>query len=82
MRLGRYSIKVKRALQSCYTKTLGKCLDRQKSAKQALLKWVRENAATFTLTDTEGKQNETGIEEVAKVANWNDKGGAPTTPSK
>ena len=52
------------------------------SPKQALLKWVRENAAAFALTDSDGKQNETGIEEVAKVANWNDKGGAPTTPSK
>lgn len=54
----------------------------KQTPKQALTKWVRENAAKFGLTDSEGKQNETGIEEVAKVANWNDRGGAPTTPGK
>lgn len=50
-----------------------------KSAKQALSKWLRENAASFKLSDEEGKPNETGIEECAKVANWQDKGGAPKT---
>jgi len=53
-----------------------------KSAKQALLKWLREHAAEFRLTDEEGKVNETGIEEVAKVANWQTTGGAPKTPSE
>lgn len=53
---------------------------RGKSAKQALVKWLRENAATYKLSDQEGKPNETGIEECAKVANWQDKGGAPKTP--
>ncbi len=51
-----------------------------KHPKQALLKWLRENAAEFGLTDEEGKQNETGIEEAAKVANWQPGGGAPKTP--
>ena len=53
-----------------------------KSAKQALVKWLRENAAEFHLTDDEGKLNETGIEEVAKVANWQMTGGAPRTPGE
>ena len=48
--------------------------------KQALAKWLRENAAEFGLTDDEGKPNETGIEEAAKVANWQPGGGAPKTP--
>ena len=48
--------------------------------KQALMKWLRENAAEFGLTDDEGKPNETGIEEAAKVANWQPGGGAPRTP--
>ncbi len=48
--------------------------------KQALTKWLRENAAEFDLTDDEGKPNETGIEETAKVANWQPGGGAPKTP--
>lgn len=53
-----------------------------KHPKQALMKWLRENAATFGLTDDEGRPNETGIEEVAKVANWKPGGGAPKTPSE
>ncbi|MGQ0677394.1 MAG: hypothetical protein ACT4N4_15095 [Rhodospirillales bacterium] len=48
--------------------------------KQALAKWLRENAVEFGLTDDEGKPNETGIEEAAKVANWQPGGGAPKTP--
>lgn len=51
-----------------------------KHPKQALAKWLRENAAEFGLTDDEGKPNETGIEEAAKVANWQPGGGAPKTP--
>jgi hypothetical protein len=39
-----------------------------KHPKQALTKWLREHAAEFGLSDDEGKPNETGIEEVAKVA--------------
>lgn len=52
-----------------------------KSAKQALAKWLREHAAEFKLSGDEGTPNETGIEECAKVANWQEKGGAPKTPS-
>lgn len=51
-----------------------------KSPKQALTKWLREHASEFGLTDDEGKPNETGIEEAAKVANWQPSGGAPKTP--
>jgi hypothetical protein len=51
-----------------------------KSPKQALMKWLREHAAEFNLTDEEGKPNDTGIEEAAKVANWQPTGGAPRTP--
>lgn len=52
-----------------------------KHPKQALAKWLRENAVEFGLTDDEGKPNETGIEEAAKVANWQPGGGAPKTPA-
>jgi hypothetical protein len=51
-----------------------------KSPKQTLVKWLREHAAEFGLTDEDGKPNETGIEEAAKVANWQPTGGAPKTP--
>jgi hypothetical protein len=53
-----------------------------KSPKQALAKWLREHASDFGLTDEEGKPNETGIEETAKVANWQLSGGAPKTPAE
>jgi len=52
-----------------------------KSPKQALARWLREHAIQFGLTDSDGKPNETGIEEIAKVANWQLGGGAPKTPS-
>lgn len=52
-----------------------------KTPKQALTKWLREHASEFSMTDDEGKPNETGIEEAAKVANWQP-GGAPKTPGE
>jgi hypothetical protein len=51
-----------------------------KHPKQALLKWLREHAAECQLCDEDGKANETGIEECAKVANWKPEGGAPKSP--
>ncbi len=52
-----------------------------KTPKQALTKWLNEHAAEFGLSDDDGKPNATGIEEVAKVANWQPGGGAPKTPA-
>ncbi len=49
----------------------------KQSPKQQMLKWLRENAAEFALSDEEGRPNERGIEEIAKVANWAPGGGAP-----
>jgi len=51
-----------------------------KHPKGALVKWLREHAAEYGLSDDEGKPNEQGIEECAKVANWQPGGGAPKTP--
>jgi hypothetical protein len=51
-----------------------------KTPKQALIKWLREHASEFDMTDDDGKPNETGIEEAAKMANWQPTGGAPKTP--
>jgi hypothetical protein len=53
-----------------------------KSAKEALKNWLRENAAEFKLLNRDGKPNESGIDEVAKTANWQQGGGAPKTPGK
>lgn len=51
---------------------LNKC-----TPKQALETWLEENAARFGLLNSDGSFNRSGIEEVAKVANWKTKGGAP-----
>ncbi|MCA8906592.1 MAG: hypothetical protein KDA64_01605 [Rhodospirillaceae bacterium] len=75
----RYAPKLAAAVRA-WMATDGDDVVRGKSPKQALTKWLRENAATFGLTDEDGKPNETGIEEVAKVANWRPLGGAPKTP--
>lgn len=52
-----------------------------KTPKQAIMKWLRENARRFELSDEDGNPIESAIEEVAKIANWQPKGGAPTTPN-
>jgi hypothetical protein len=51
-----------------------------KTVKQSLEKWLRLNAPDYGLCDEDGKPNEKGIDECAKVANWQQKGGAPKTP--
>ena len=48
--------------------------------KGALLKWLREHAVQYDLTNPDGTLNEQGIEDCAKVANWRLTGGAPKTP--
>jgi hypothetical protein len=53
----------------------------KRSPKQALDKWLRENAADFGLTNDDGQPIELAIEECSKVANWNTKGGATKTLS-
>ena len=73
----RYAPKLAAAVQAWLAVTDSK----GKTPKQALEKWLREHAAEFGLSDDEGKPNETGINEVAKVANWQPGGGAPKTPS-
>lgn len=51
----------------------------KESPRNALMKWLREHAVTFGLTKDDGTLNKTGIDEVAKVANWAPDGGAPKT---
>lgn len=48
--------------------------------KQRLVKWLSENATKYGLRDNDGKLNDTGVDEIAKVANWKPGGGAPNTP--
>lgn len=63
------------ALSPDLNKTLG-------SPKQKIEKWLRLNAAKFGLMREDGKFNEEGIKEIAKVANWQPQGGAAQTPTQ
>ncbi len=74
----RYAPKLAAAVHA-WLATGDKSAIKNKSPKQALLRWLRENAAQYDLADDEGKPNETGVEEIAKVANWQPGGGAPKT---
>lgn len=53
----------------------------KKSPKQALEKWLREHAAQFGLVDDDGNPINQAVDDCSKVANWSQKGGAPTTPT-
>lgn len=50
-----------------------------KTAKTALTKWLKENASTYGFTDGNGDPLKQPIEEMAKVGNWNPKGGVAKT---
>jgi hypothetical protein len=52
------------------------------SAKKALTTWLKTNAAQHGLLKEDGEPNTEAIEYIAKVANWDTKGGAPKTPAK
>jgi hypothetical protein len=54
-------------------------LARSKSVKQAIREWLDKNYVDLGLIKKDGKQNKEAIEEIAKVANWDTKGGAPKT---
>ncbi len=49
--------------------------------KKAAIKWLRQHANHYGLCDDEGLPSESVIEEIAKIVNWQTKGGAPKTPS-
>lgn len=51
-----------------------------RSVRQALEIWLYENASRYGLIKDDGKPNEQGIKEIAKISNWDFKGGAPRTP--
>lgn len=75
----RYARKLAAAVRAW--RATGDELTSGRSPKQVLANWLRKNAAEFGLCDEDGKPNETGIEEIAKVANWQPSGGAPRTPT-
>jgi hypothetical protein len=56
-------------------------LDNGRSPKQNLEKWLTVNAKDFGLVNDNDAINKDAIKnQIAKVANWQEKGGAPKTP--
>lgn len=74
-----YAPKLAAAIRAWEAVTSDMALLRGKTPKQALTKWLNENAAAYGLTKDDGVPNLTGVEEVAKVANWKPEGGASKT---
>lgn len=77
-----YSPKLAAAIGAWEAVSRDTSLTRGKTVKQAIAKWLRQNADRFGLTKEDGSPNEQGIEEVSKIANWDTKGGAPKTPGE
>jgi len=77
-----YAPKLSAAIRAWQAVNADPELMKGKTVKQALLKWLRKNADQFGLTKDDGNPNEQGIEEIAKISNWDTKGGAPKTPGK
>lgn len=75
-----YAPKLSAAIMAWQAVNADPDLMKGKTVKQALLKWLRKNADHFGLTKDDGNPNEQGIEEIAKISNWDTKGGAPKTP--
>jgi hypothetical protein len=75
-----YSPKLAAAIEAWKAVSADDELRHGKSVKQALIVWLRQHANEFGLTKEDGNPNEQGIEDVAKIANWDLKGGAPKTP--
>jgi hypothetical protein len=75
-----YSPKLAAAIAAWRAVSAHADLRRGRSVKQALVVWLRQHANEFGLTKEDGNPNEQGIEDVAKIANWDTRGGAPKTP--
>jgi hypothetical protein len=75
-----YSPKLAAAIEAWKAVSADDQLRRGRSIKQAVIIWLRQHANEFGLTKEDGNPNEQGIEDVAKIANWDIRGGAPRTP--
>lgn len=78
-----YASKLAAAIAAWHAVDANPELTKGKTVKQAMKKWLEKNATQFKLlVKDDGTLNAEGIEETAKIANWDDKCGAPKTPEK
>lgn len=76
-----YAPKLAAAVRAWETVTTDQTRLHGKTPKQAMQKWLREHASEYGLTKDDGNPNDTGIEEICKIANWKLEGGAAKTPT-
>lgn len=76
-----YAHKLAAAIKAWHAVTSDPALRRGRSAKQAMEKWLINNAEELGLINKDGSINKSGIEDAAKIANWEQKGGAPKQTS-
>lgn len=76
-----YAPKLSAAVNAWLEVTSDPELFKGKTPKQAIEKWLRQNANDYGLTKEDGNPNESAIAEICKITNWKPEGGvAKTTP--
>lgn len=76
-----YASKLAAAVKAWTAVSSNPSLLRGKSPRKAIEDWLHEHAMEYGLINKDGKPNKLGIEEISKVANWKQTGGAPATPT-
>lgn len=76
-----YAPKLAAAIRAWEAVTSDQKLLEGRTPKQALVRWLNLHASHYGLTKDDGTPNATGVEETAKMANWDTAGGAPKTPA-
>jgi hypothetical protein len=76
-----YAPKLHALIEASEAVTANPSLLEGKTPKQAIDKWLRQNAGRFALTDDDGNPNNSAIEEMSKIGNWKPEGGASKTPT-
>lgn len=75
-----YAAKLAAAVDAWTVVTTEKKYESELTPKQLMEKWLRINAARYSLNKSDGKLNEEGISQITKIANWKPEGGASRTP--
>ena len=76
-----YAPKLNAAIKAWQAVNADPKLSAGKTVSQALSNWLRKNVEELGLVKPDRKPNEQALKEIAKISNWNPKGGAPKTPS-
>lgn len=74
-----YAPKLAAAVHAWIAVTGNDALQKKKTPKKAIEKWLHDNAEKYELIKEDGTLNVQGIEDISKVANWKPEGGASRT---